>query len=145
MDTAGPALLVGVIAVLNAALGVGMGLFCSAFARTEFQAVQLLPIVVIPQILLCGLFVARADMVDWLRYVSNVLPLSYAVEALQQVGAHADADGRALAGSRGGRRMCDPGSDPGGGHLAPQDRLTGPAERITTQHHHVQRHPRTDR
>ncbi len=90
LDTAGPALLVGLIAVLNAALGVGMGLFCSAFARTEFQAVQLLPIVVIPQILLCGLFVARADMVDWLRYVSNVLPLSYAVEALQQVGAYAD-------------------------------------------------------
>lgn len=90
LDTAGSALLVGLIAVLNAVLGVGLGLFCSAFARTEFQAVQMLPIVVIPQILLCGLFVARSDMVDWLRYVSNVLPLSYAIEALQQVGAHAD-------------------------------------------------------
>ncbi len=90
MQTAGSAALVVLVTVLTALLGVGLGLLCSAFARTEFQAVQLLPIVVIPQILLCGLFVPRAEMAGWLQAVSDVLPLSYAVEALQQVGANVE-------------------------------------------------------
>ncbi|GAA3336770.1 ABC transporter permease [Amorphoplanes nipponensis] len=90
LDTVGGAGLVVVIAVVNAVLGVALGLFCSAFARTEFQAVQFLPVVVIPQLLLCGLFVPRAQMAGWLQAVSDALPLSYAVEALMQVGAHAD-------------------------------------------------------
>jgi ABC-2 type transport system permease protein len=93
MTTAGSAGLVVLIAILNAVLGVGMGLLCSAFARTEFQAVQMLPIVVIPQILLCGLFVARSDMIGWLKVISDLMPLSYAVQALQEVGAHADPTG----------------------------------------------------
>ena len=59
LDTAGSTGLVILIAVVNAVLGVALGLFCSAFARTEFQAVQFMPVVVVPQILLCGLFVAR--------------------------------------------------------------------------------------
>jgi ABC-2 type transport system permease protein len=78
------------VAVVNAVLGVALGLFCSAFARTEFQAVQFLPVVVLPQLLLCGLFVPRGQMSGWLQAVSDVMPLSYAVEALGQVGAHAD-------------------------------------------------------
>lgn len=78
------------IAVLDAVLGVGLGLLCSAFAQTEFQAVQFLPVVVIPQLFLCGLFVPRADLPRWLEVISNVMPLSYAVEALNQVGTHAD-------------------------------------------------------
>ncbi|MGI5215152.1 ABC transporter permease [Plantactinospora sp. CA-290183] len=90
LETAGPTGLVILIAVLNAVLGVALGLFCSAFARTEFQAVQFMPVVVIPQILLCGLFVPRDQMAGWLQAISDVLPLSYAVEALQQVGAHAE-------------------------------------------------------
>jgi ABC-2 type transport system permease protein len=90
LDTVGNAGLVVVIAVINAILGVALGLFCSAFARTEFQAVQFLPVVVVPQLLLCGLFVPRGQMVGWLQAASDVMPLSYAVEALTQVGAHAD-------------------------------------------------------
>jgi ABC-2 type transport system permease protein len=90
VTTAGSAGIVILIAIINGALGVGFGLLCSAFARTEFQAVQMLPIVVIPQILLCGLFVAREDMVSWLRVLSDVMPLSYAVQALQEVGSHAE-------------------------------------------------------
>jgi ABC-2 type transport system permease protein len=91
LDTTGSAGLVVVVAVVNAILGVALGLFCSAFARTEFQAVQFLPVVVIPQLLLCGLFVPRGQMSGWLQAVADVLPLSYAVEALAQIGAHADA------------------------------------------------------
>jgi ABC-2 type transport system permease protein len=90
LDTAGSAGLVIVIAVITALLGMALGLLCSAFARTEFQAVQFLPVVAFPQLLLCGLFVAREQMVGWLQAVSDALPLSYAVEALREVGAHAE-------------------------------------------------------
>jgi ABC-2 type transport system permease protein len=93
LSTAGNGGLVVLIAVVNAVLGVALGLFCSAFAQTEFQAVQFMPVVVMPQILLCGLFVDRDQMAGWLRAISDVLPLSYAVEALQQVGAHAEPTG----------------------------------------------------
>ena len=89
VQTAASPGLVMAVAVLTALLGVGLGLCCSAFARTEFQAVQMLPVVVIPQLLLCGLFVARAEMTDWLHAISNVLPMSYAVELLARAGSTA--------------------------------------------------------
>ncbi|HEX2284651.1 MAG TPA: ABC transporter permease [Mycobacterium sp.] len=87
-DTAGSPAWVFVIAIVNAVLGVGLGLLCSAFARTEFQAVQFMPLVIAPQLLLAGIIVPRAMMPDWLEWISNVMPASYALEALQQVGAH---------------------------------------------------------
>lgn len=93
LDTAGSLGLVVLIAVANAVLGVALGLFCSAFARTEFQAVQFMPVVALPQILLCGLFVPRGQMAGWLEGISNAMPLSYSVEALQQVGANPDPTG----------------------------------------------------
>ncbi|MEU6205662.1 ABC transporter permease [Micromonospora musae] len=93
LETAGGSGLVIMIAALNAVLAVALGLFCSAFARTEFQAVQFMPVVVAPQLLLCGLFVPRDEMAGWLQAISDVLPLSYAVEALQEVGAHAEPTG----------------------------------------------------
>jgi ABC-2 type transport system permease protein len=71
-----------VLAVGNAVLGSSLGLFFSAFAQTEFQAVQFMPAVVFPQILLCGLFVGRSEMANWLRWISAVLPLTYAYSAL---------------------------------------------------------------
>jgi ABC-2 type transport system permease protein len=93
LDTAGTSALVILIAAVNAVLAVALGLFCSAFARTEFQAVQFMPVGVAPQLLLCGLFVPRGQMAGWLQAISDVLPLSYAVEALQEVGAHAEPTG----------------------------------------------------
>jgi ABC-2 type transport system permease protein len=88
--TAGSPVWVFVIAIVNAVLGVGLGLLCSAFARTEFQAVQFIPLVMVPQLLLAGIIVPRALMPTWLHWVSNVLPASYALEALQQVGAYSE-------------------------------------------------------
>lgn len=82
LDVAGPVWLLLVVAVVDAVLGSALGLFVSAFARTEFQAVQFMPAVVIPQILLCGLFLPRDQLPDFLHAVSNVLPLSYAVDAM---------------------------------------------------------------
>ncbi|WP_082945027.1 ABC transporter permease [Mycobacterium sp. 852013-50091_SCH5140682] len=89
-STAGSPLLVFLIAIINAVLGVGLGLLCSAFARTEFQAVQFMPVVIVPQLLLCGIIVPREALPEWLQWISNVLPASYALEALQQVGSHPD-------------------------------------------------------
>jgi ABC-2 type transport system permease protein len=93
LDTAGNPGWVILIAAANAVLGVALGLLASAFARTEFQAVQFMPVVALPQILLCGLFVAREQMAGWLQAISNVLPLTYSVEALQEVGKSTDPTG----------------------------------------------------
>jgi ABC-2 type transport system permease protein len=82
LDIQGPAWQLGVVAVLDGVLGTALGLFASAFAATEFQAVQMMPAVMIPQILLCGLLVPRDQLPTVLHAVSDVLPLSYAVDAV---------------------------------------------------------------
>jgi ABC-2 type transport system permease protein len=94
LDTLGPPWLVAVMAVANAVLGMALGLLVSAFANSEFQAVQFMPAVVLPQVLLCGLLQPRDQMAGWMQAISNVLPMSYAVEALQEVGLHADPTSR---------------------------------------------------
>jgi ABC-2 type transport system permease protein len=87
LETAGPRWLVAALAVANAVLGCALGLFLSAFAQTEFQAVQFMPAFILPQILLCGLFVARDEMATWLRWISAVMPLTYAYDALARAAA----------------------------------------------------------
>ena len=73
------------LALASALLGMAIGLLVSAFAATEFQAVQFLPAVVLPQFLLCGLLTPRGQMLDLLRWLSNVMPLSYSVEGMTRV------------------------------------------------------------
>jgi ABC-2 type transport system permease protein len=82
LDIQGAAWQLGVVAVLDGVLGTALGLFASAFAATEFQAVQMMPAVMIPQILLCGLLLPRDHLPGVLHAVSTVLPLSYAVDAV---------------------------------------------------------------
>ncbi|MDK0520238.1 ABC transporter permease [Streptomyces sp. ML-6] len=79
--------------LLVALLGTALGLFVSAFAASEFQAVQFMPAVIFPQLLLCGLFVPRDRMAPALEALSNVLPMSYAVDGMNEVRHHADITG----------------------------------------------------
>jgi ABC-2 type transport system permease protein len=90
LDVEGPVWLLGLVAIADAVLGCALGLFVSAFARTEFQAVQFMPAVVVPQILLCGLLVPREALPDVLSAISNLLPLSYAVDAMESLVGSAD-------------------------------------------------------
>jgi ABC-2 type transport system permease protein len=93
LEIDGSVWLLVLIAVLDALLGTALGLLASAFARTEFQAVQFMPAIVMPQVLLCGLFAPRDSMTPVLEWLSNVMPLSYAVDALAQVTQTSDVDG----------------------------------------------------
>jgi ABC-2 type transport system permease protein len=93
LDVAGSFWLLLLVTAIDAVLGVALGLFASAFARTEFQAIQLMPVVVLPQLLLCGLFHPRGEMATVLRWVSDALPVSYAVEALRLVARSSSVGG----------------------------------------------------
>lgn len=87
VSVTGSVIVLGLFAVLDALLGMSLGLCLSALARTEFQAVQLLPAVVFPQLLVCGLFVPRALMAGALQGLSDVFPLSYAVDGVRRAAA----------------------------------------------------------
>jgi ABC-2 type transport system permease protein len=93
LSVAGPTWMLFLVALADGLLGTALGLFVSAFAATEFQAVQFLPAFILPQFLLCGLFVPRESMATVLRWISDVLPLSYAVDAMNRLttepGLHA--------------------------------------------------------
>ncbi|WP_405491681.1 ABC transporter permease [Streptomyces sp. NBC_00096] len=90
LDVIGSPWLLLLVALLDALLGTALGLFVSAFAASEFQAVQFMPAVIFPQLLLCGLFAARSTMQPVLEGISNVLPMSYAVDGMTQVLTHTD-------------------------------------------------------
>jgi ABC transporter DrrB family efflux protein len=81
------------VALADALLGTTLGLFASAFARSEFLVVQFLPVLVFPQILLGGVFLPRDQLPDVLHVISDWLPLSHAIDALNAVAANTeDAD-----------------------------------------------------
>ena len=94
LDVGGSPAAVVALAIGNAVLGMSLGLFVSAFASSEFQAVQFLPAFVFPQLLLCGLFVARDQMAGALEAISDALPLTYAFDALDRVSSGGDFGAR---------------------------------------------------
>jgi ABC-2 type transport system permease protein len=97
LDTAGSTGLIFGLAVLNAVLGSVLGLLASAFASTEFQAVQFMPAFILPQILLCGLLIPRDQMAAGLDAIAGVLPLTFAFDALDEVAV----DGSGIGGVSG--------------------------------------------
>ncbi len=95
LDVAGPHWFLVVMALANALLGTALGIFVSAFARTEFQAVQFMPAFIIPQILIGGLLMPLSQMPDALEKIAYCLPLTYAIDALNEVVHHTDITGNA--------------------------------------------------
>lgn len=90
LDIAGPEWFLIAVALLDALLGTALGLLLSAFARSEFQAVQFMPAFVMPQILIGGLFMPLASMPALLEKIAYFLPLTYAIDALNEVTHHSD-------------------------------------------------------
>lgn len=90
MEVAGALWILGLVAVLDAILGAALGLAASAVARTEFQAVQMMPLVIFPQLITCGLLMPREEMPTVLEAISRVLPLTYGMSALQDLAAGAE-------------------------------------------------------
>jgi ABC-2 type transport system permease protein len=86
----GGTLPVLITAIIAALLGTSLGLFVSAFAQSEFQAVQLVMPSLMPQILLCGLFVPRDHMAKALQWLSDIFPVTYSVDAMRQVSQHTE-------------------------------------------------------
>lgn len=90
LDVAGPHWFLVVMALVDALLGTALGIFVSAFAKTEFQAVQFMPALIIPQILIGGLLMPLAQMPDALEAIAYCLPLTYAIDALNEIVHHSD-------------------------------------------------------
>ena len=93
LKVAGPWPMVVLLAVSVALLGMGLGLLASGFARSEFQVVQFLPAMILPQLLLCGLLVPRQRMPGALHAISDVMPMSYAVDGMHHLTLQAGAGG----------------------------------------------------
>jgi ABC-2 type transport system permease protein len=85
LDIAGPQWFLVLIALVDALLGTALGLCASSLARTEFQAVQFMPAFVLPQALLCGLIKPIEQLPQILEVLARILPLTYAVDAMQLV------------------------------------------------------------
>ncbi|TRY18809.1 ABC transporter permease [Tessaracoccus rhinocerotis] len=93
VEIAGTAWMLILIALLDALVGVAFGLLASAFARTEFQAVQFMPVFIGPQLFLCGLFVPKEHMPDVLGVVADFLPMTWAVDSVVDVAANETVSG----------------------------------------------------
>ncbi|GMA22862.1 transport permease protein [Luteimicrobium album] len=87
MEVRGSLGAVVLVAVLDAVLGAALGLAASAVARTEFQAVQMMPLIVFPQLVVCGLLMPRDEMPTVLEWISRAFPLTYGVDAMQRLAA----------------------------------------------------------
>jgi ABC-2 type transport system permease protein len=85
LEIEGSLWLLFAVAVADALLGTALGLLASAFARTEFQVVQFLPVFVFPQVLLGGIFIPTDQLPTVLEEISQWLPLTYAIDALTAV------------------------------------------------------------
>jgi ABC-2 type transport system permease protein len=97
VSVVGGALRVIVVAVLAGLLGMGLGLFTSSLASSEFQAVQFLPAFVFPQLLVCGLFSPYEQMARPLQLFADITPLYYLIQAMRTVTSSTAWPGQELA------------------------------------------------
>lgn len=90
MDMPGPLWAIIMVAALVALVGTSLGLVASAFASTEFQAVQFMPAIIFPQLIVCGLIIPRDQMPAALEAISRVMPLTYGVQAMKDLSMSGD-------------------------------------------------------
>jgi ABC-2 type transport system permease protein len=64
---------------------VNLGIFTSTFAKNEFQVIQFIPIIILPQVFLGGILWPVDQMPKYLQYISDILPLTYAVRGLTDI------------------------------------------------------------
>ena len=95
LDVQGPDWFLVLTALMDALLGTALGLFVSAFARSEFQAVQFMPAFILPQVLICGLLMPLDRMPNVLEAIAHFLPLTYAIDALNLTVLNVDVTGDA--------------------------------------------------
>ncbi len=81
----GNVLLIFGMEALMAIAAVNLGIFLSMFARSEFQAVQFIPIAIAPQLLLSGVIFPVSSEPTGLQWLSNILPLTYAVAGMRDI------------------------------------------------------------
>jgi len=93
LQISGSLVLLFSVAALDALLGTSLGLMASAFARTEFQVVQFMPLLIFPQFLLSGLILPREQLPGTLEVIGDWLPLSHAIDALGDVAAGTEDSG----------------------------------------------------
>jgi ABC-2 type transport system permease protein len=96
LDLPGSTAFIVILAAAVALLGMGLGLLASAFARSEFQVVQFFPATILPQLLLCGLLVPRSHMSGVLHAISDLLPMSYAVDGVRHLAREPGVSGAAV-------------------------------------------------
>lgn len=96
LDIEGPSWFLIVVALTDALLGTALGIFVSAFARTEFQAVQFMPALIVPQILIGGLLMPIDKMPELLEQIAHFLPLTYAIDALKSITTNTDITSDAI-------------------------------------------------
>lgn len=72
------------ITLMLAMVALTLGILLSTFANNEFQIVQFIPIVIVPQVLFCGIFPLEG-MADWLQWIAHIMPLYYGADALTSI------------------------------------------------------------
>lgn len=73
-----------VVNLMLALVALSLGILLSTFASSEFQMVQFIPVVVVPQIFFAGI-IPLEGMADWLQNISRIMPLYYAADALKAI------------------------------------------------------------
>lgn len=80
-----------VFQVLIGINAVSLGTFFSAFARNEFQMIQFIPLIIIPQVFVSGLFIPVDQLPLVLEWAAKFLPLTYGVEGIRALMLQGDS------------------------------------------------------
>jgi ABC-2 type transport system permease protein len=72
------------ITLLLALTALTLGTLISAFANNEFQMIQFIPLIIVPQVFFSGLF-SMDTMSVWLRWLGKLMPLNYGADALRNI------------------------------------------------------------